>query len=245
MKGKGLVNSLINRLPFELHLPGYNYCGPGTKLQERLARGDRGVNQLDEHCKDHDIAYSKSSNLSERHIADTILMSKAKSRRKASDVGLGEKLAANLVEKIMKAKVKSGAGLEKFFKSILSYTAKKLRGGKHKNKKLAIQFAYDTARRIVNASRKTVKLPRIIPVPKSGGFLPLLPIFAGLSAIGSIAGGAANIAKTINSYKAAKRQLDEEQRHNKSMEAIAIGHGLHLKPYKRGFGLVIEKKNFA
>lgn len=32
VKGKGLVNSIINKLPFELHLPGYQYCGPGTKL---------------------------------------------------------------------------------------------------------------------------------------------------------------------------------------------------------------------
>lgn len=28
-RGSGLVNKLIDKLPFELHLPGYNYCGPG------------------------------------------------------------------------------------------------------------------------------------------------------------------------------------------------------------------------
>jgi hypothetical protein len=32
--GAGFVNSLINKLPVELHLPGgYQYCGPGTKLK--------------------------------------------------------------------------------------------------------------------------------------------------------------------------------------------------------------------
>lgn len=51
-----LLNWLINHLPFELHLPGYNYCGPGTKLIKRLKRGDKGVNKLDEYCKEHDIA---------------------------------------------------------------------------------------------------------------------------------------------------------------------------------------------
>lgn len=28
-RGSGLVNKLIDKLPVELHLPGYNYCGPG------------------------------------------------------------------------------------------------------------------------------------------------------------------------------------------------------------------------
>lgn len=28
-RGLGLVDKLIDKLPFELHLPNYNYCGPG------------------------------------------------------------------------------------------------------------------------------------------------------------------------------------------------------------------------
>lgn len=51
----GFVNTLINKLPVELHLPGYKYCGPRTKLQNELNRGDLGVNLLDA-CKIHDIA---------------------------------------------------------------------------------------------------------------------------------------------------------------------------------------------
>lgn len=35
----------------------YNYCGPFTRLDKRLARGDKGINELDELCKQHDIAY--------------------------------------------------------------------------------------------------------------------------------------------------------------------------------------------
>ena len=38
-KGKGLVNSVVDKLPFELHLPGYNYCGPGRHLEELLKKG--------------------------------------------------------------------------------------------------------------------------------------------------------------------------------------------------------------
>ena len=35
--GKGVVNKLINNLPFEAHLPGLHFTpGPGTKLYRRL-----------------------------------------------------------------------------------------------------------------------------------------------------------------------------------------------------------------
>lgn len=57
--GGGLLNRVINKLPFELHLPGYQFCGPGTKLQARLNRGEKGINPLDAACREHDIAYSK------------------------------------------------------------------------------------------------------------------------------------------------------------------------------------------
>jgi hypothetical protein len=32
--GKGLLNSAINSLPFEIHAPRYQFCGPGTKLEK-------------------------------------------------------------------------------------------------------------------------------------------------------------------------------------------------------------------
>ena len=30
------LNTLVNKLPFEIHLPGHNFSGPGTKLYKRL-----------------------------------------------------------------------------------------------------------------------------------------------------------------------------------------------------------------
>jgi len=36
--GGGLVDKLFNTLPFEAHISGYHFCGPGTKLQKRLER---------------------------------------------------------------------------------------------------------------------------------------------------------------------------------------------------------------
>lgn len=111
--GSGFINSAINALPFELHLPGgYRYCGPGTKLQRRLARGDKPINKLDAACMQHDIAYSQEKDLSKRHEADNILSNAAMNRVKSSDASIGEKAAALGVAGIMKAKVKLGMGLK-------------------------------------------------------------------------------------------------------------------------------------
>ena len=54
----------------------------------------------------------------------------------------------------------------------------------------------------------------------------LIPLSAGLSATGALAGGAAGIAKAVNDAKAVKQQLEENKRHNKTMESIMLGNGL-------------------
>lgn len=250
MIGGRLLNWLINHLPFEIHLPGYNYCGPGTNLIERLARGDKGINQLDEYCKEHDIAYSRSLSLKDRLKADIRLMKMARKRIQAPDAGIGEKIAAQLVNKAMLAKVKLGSGnikpntkrtgLKKHFKKVISHTKTYLKKLKPKGKKLAIELAIAAAKEMT--ANTDVKLPRVISIPKTGGVLPLIPIFAGLSATGSLAGGVAGIVKTINEYKDAKKRLEELKRHNEKLEALCIGKGLHIKPHKNGLGLFISNK---
>lgn len=245
MGKEGLLNSLINKLPVELHLPGYNYCGPGTKLEKRLLRGDKGVNLLDEYCKIHDIAYSKSLNIQDRHKADKILIKMAKKRETAQNASTGEKIAAKLVNKAMLAKVSSGAGLKSSFKNMVSYAKKHIHKLKPKCKNIAIKLAMAAAKEMISNS-ESVPVPRIIPAPKTGGFLPLIPLFAGLSATGSLGGGVAGIAKAITGYRSALRRLEKLEKRNKRMEAVTIGEGLHLKPYKNGFGIYVsdKKKNF-
>ena len=198
IRGRGLLNRAINALPIELHIPGYQFCGPGTRLKERLARGDRGINPLDAACREHDISYSQSNDLRERHVADNILATKARNRITARDSTLGERAAATAVWAAMKAKTKFGMGMK---------------------------------------MKKTLKKKkRILPTAKRGGILPILPL---LGVLGSLAGGAAGVAKAVNDSKAAKRQLEEMQRHNRAME----GRGLYLAPYKRGQGFSTKKKN--
>ena len=45
----------------ETHLPGANYCGPGTYLKLRLARGDKPTSYADEVSLRHDISYQAVS----------------------------------------------------------------------------------------------------------------------------------------------------------------------------------------
>lgn len=258
-RGQGLLNSIINKLPIELHIPSYQFCGPGTKLEKRLARGDQGINKLDEACKEHDISYSKANDLENRHRADNLLLEKAKERLKSSDSSFGEKAASLGVVAAMKTKLKLGMGCE------LNKKRVKKRGNKSKAKK-TITFAdlrkkarlalknknfkniHDAVQVAVKATKllkgpKSTKLARVVQIPKSGGFLPLIPIFAALGALGSLAGGAATIAKTVNEAKTVKQQLEENKRHNQAMESVALGKpgsGLYMKPYKKGLGLFLS-----
>lgn len=113
--GYGLIDYIVDKLP-EIHIPGYQYCGPGTELEKRLARGDSGVNKLDQACRDHDIAYSSTKDSNRRHEADKFLIGRAFPRVYSSDAKLGERAAALLVSGLMGAKVglsKVGLGLKK------------------------------------------------------------------------------------------------------------------------------------
>lgn len=257
VKGSGVLNSLINKLPIELHLPGYQYCGPGTKLQKRLVRGDPGINPLDAACKEHDIAYSKLRTSSERHEADRTLAEKAWQRVKSQDASFGERTNAWLVTNTMKAKLKLGMGVKTkiamknkkrpTFREAVRNARKVLKMKKPKDFKEAIKVALGAAKDVIKRNKKSIQRPRVVPVPKIGGVLPfLIPLFAGLSAIGALSGGAAGIAKAVNSANEAKTQLDESKRHNQTMEAISLGksgHGLFLKPYRKGLGLYLQPQS--
>lgn len=278
-QGRGFLNSLINKLPIELHLPGgYQYCGPGTHLHTRLRRGDPGINPLDRACKEHDIAYDNFSDLTNRHRADKILEERAWGRVKSSDASLSERLAARFVTSAMKGKRKLGMGIKKcklgkgakkrklgmgiksskikrgcmctFKGGVLSRIRKLLKNEKNLNVVQLVNKGLAAAKHIVKSigGKNKIKLPRLIPIPKRGGLLPfLVPLFAGLSAIGGIAGGVSNIVSAVNKAAAAKKDFEESRRHNRVMEAMALGssssssgRALFLKPYKKGLALYLQ-----
>ena len=81
----------------ELHWPGYQYMGPGTKLDKRLKRGDPGINRLDKIAKQQDIDYTHAKNLQDKWKADTKMI-------KAIDKLPGKH---TLTEKVVKRSCKS------------------------------------------------------------------------------------------------------------------------------------------
>lgn len=261
--GKGFIDRVIDKLPFEVHVPGYQYCGPGTHLKERLNRGDSGVNPLDSACKTHDIAYSQNKDSAERGKADKILQKEALKRVFSKDASLGERATALGVAAAMKVKrTISGTGLpkkkKKKKKRALKNQKKKPVSFTHlvKNAKIAIkEFKPDNLDAAIKVAMdstrdskkgKNVREPRTIKLPSiKGGILPLVPIFAGLGALGSIVGSAAGVASAINNVRKGQKELDESKRHNQTMEAIAMGNrkgrGYYLQRFKKGSGYYLKR----
>ena len=212
--GGGLFNRAINALPIELHIPGYQYCGPGTRLRERLARGDPGVNPLDAACREHDIAYSRSKGLTERHAADKILAAEARKRITARDSALGERAAATAVWAAMKAKTKLGMGLK----------TKKTRTRKRSTKK-----------RILPTAKRGGVLP-ILPL------LGVLGSLAGGAAGVTTAVNASKAAR--RQLEEMQRHNRAMEGRGLYLAPYKRGQGLYLGPYKRerGVALRIKKK---
>ncbi|KAK7573579.1 hypothetical protein V9T40_010770 [Parthenolecanium corni] len=111
MGKNGILNSVIDSLPFPLHAPGTNYLGPGTPLAYNLRTGVKPTNKLDEAAMRHDIAYSLSKDLKDRHAADKILQKEAWARFKANDASKLEKLYGLATAGTMKLKRTLGAGM--------------------------------------------------------------------------------------------------------------------------------------
>lgn len=84
-------------------------------------------------------------------------------------------------------------------------------------------------------------LPKIIPLPKTNDIRSLIPIFACLSAFKVLTDGMEGILEAVVIANKAKRDFKKLLNHqNQSMEAITMGNGLFLKPYKNGLALYLE-----
>lgn len=78
-----------------------NFCGPGTNLDERLERGDIGVDGpggIDEQCKKHDIAYLNAKTEKDILDADKKLLSDLDSAR-------GNDLTKSVIKTAIKGKM--------------------------------------------------------------------------------------------------------------------------------------------
>ena len=124
----------------------------------------------------------------------------------------------------MKAKVKFGLGLKeqrrkkrkgkmnKCNKKLFTATVRKTLKQLKEQKPLDINDAVKIAQKAIHSNFKGKKradiiIPRVIPVPKIGGFLPLIPVLTALSALGGLASGGSAIVKAVNAIKNGKEQL--------------------------------------
>ena len=63
--GGSFLTTLVNKLPFEMHLPGHNFTGPGTRLYKRMnpdgtpKEWSIPINRVDNAAYHHDLCYSK------------------------------------------------------------------------------------------------------------------------------------------------------------------------------------------
>ena len=220
-RGRGIVNRLIDSLPIELHLPGgYQFCGPGTRFEERHSVGQRGVNFLDKLCYQHDQTYHNTKDDKQRYEADKKLEWGAWDLARNKQLPLSERTASWLVMNAMKLKT--------LRKPSKGSALKSHRIRKKKN--------------VTSRKTKGKRMPRV-----QGGFLPaLLAALPFLSAVGTLVGGGAAVAKTVIDAKRSQEDLNETRRHNKKMEEEARknGQGLYIRPYKprkiNGKGLYIR-----
>jgi len=112
-----LFNKAVNNLPFELHLPGHNFTGPGTKLNKRLnpdltpKEWSKPINKVDTAAYHHDLCYAKHQDRKTRNeICDKEMLQELDEIEKPT---LRERLDRSLVKNIINAKVKFGLGLKK------------------------------------------------------------------------------------------------------------------------------------
>ena len=208
-----LLNRAINALPFELHIPGYQFCGPGTRLTKRLTRGDAGINPLDAACREHDIAYSRSNDLIDRHTADKVLADKALRRVVARDSALGERAAAAAVWAAMKAKTKIGMGMKPKKKT----TKKKV-----------------TKKRILPTAKRGGALPFL---PMLGALGSLI---GGAASVAKAVNDSKTARRQLEELQRHDRAM--EQGRGLYLAPYKYGRGLYLGPYKHGQGVAAKKK---
>ena len=71
--GGSFLNTLVNKLPFEMHLPGHNFTGPRTKLYKILnpdgtpKEWSIPVNRVDNAAYHYNLCYSKHDDTKTRN----------------------------------------------------------------------------------------------------------------------------------------------------------------------------------
>jgi len=116
-----MLNSVTSKikLPWtkfkgEMHIPGMNFAGPGTNLNQRLMPSgkyhdwSKPVDRVDDAAYHHDLAYQKFSDTPNRNIADTAML---KQMDNIINPSIRERIERAIIKPIISTKVMFGFGI--------------------------------------------------------------------------------------------------------------------------------------
>ena len=104
----------LQTFPGEMHIPGMNYAGPGTRLDYRLnddgtpKQFSKPVDRVDQAAYIHDLAYNEYSDIANRNIADREMVQQLDS---IDNPTTREKIERAIIKPIINAKQKFGLGI--------------------------------------------------------------------------------------------------------------------------------------
>ena len=112
--GGSCLSTLMNNLHFEIHLPGHNFTGSGTKLYKRLNPDETPkewsvpINRVDNAAYRHDLCYSKHDDTKTRNeVCYKTMLGKLNG---IVNPTLRERIDKSIVGKLIKANVNFGLG---------------------------------------------------------------------------------------------------------------------------------------
>jgi Domain of unknown function (DUF5679)/Phospholipase A2-like domain len=97
----------------EMHIPGMNFAGPGTNLDERLTSTgaykdwSKPVDRVDNAAYHHDLAYQHFPDTSTRNVADRIMLQQMDAIK---DPTFRERIERGIIRPIISTKAKFGLG---------------------------------------------------------------------------------------------------------------------------------------
>ena len=129
VEGRGFsLNNLINNLLIEFHQyaekgeyvsgGSFNdqqknsFCGPGTRYDQRVREGYKGINELDKMCKLHDQFYNENKDTKDRNISDVALAHRADEIARDSNFDDVQMKDTRFISGIMKTKAQLGFGVK-------------------------------------------------------------------------------------------------------------------------------------